>query len=232
MRSSRGRRAACAALLLAAFVGGPLAAEQGLGTESGTRIPQPKPAAIPTGSSLSEADRAQAVTEDFSACVVLRHRAAIKQALALSPLSADGHRRLAALATPDCLAGGELRIPQTVMRGMLFVALYRADFRAASPALSPDPVDYAKDLGGAENEPDGQAYVAIRQFGECVLRADPTGVRSLVLAAPGSAQERTALAELNPKLGNCLDRGANFTFSKIMLIGVLAETLYRVSRPA
>lgn len=199
--------------------------------ETGSHIQKPAPADIPTNA-MSEADRSRVAIMAFGQCVVLSQRSAVERVLALPPFDKATNRKLANLATSDCLRNGEISMPEAIMRGAVYRALYVADFGKAQPALPPAPIDYWQDVGGVSADAAAQEYVGLHQFGDCVVRRDPEHSRKFILSTVGSNGENAALAALVPELGPCVSAGSKLTFSKIMLTSALAEALYRESRAA
>jgi hypothetical protein len=80
---------------------------------------------------------------DLAECLVLKNRALAEKSVAF-PLGSDAADKVfRRLVTADCLAAGEARMSDRIMRGALFAALYRVDFAKEQPALleSPIPID-------------------------------------------------------------------------------------------
>lgn len=196
---------------------------------SGTHIDTPPPAEISQG--LSPADNARATMLAFGACVVQSRRAGVERALAISPLDDRYKRELRNLATNDCLRAGEIRFDFLLMRGSLFAALYRIDFRAGPGALAAEPIDFAADLHGADSG-DARDYLGLHQFADCVVRADPAAARALVMAPVAGRTEATAFATLGPRFSACIQQGQNIRFTRIVLTSLIAEALYRESKAA
>ena len=59
-------------------------------------------------------------------------------------------------------------------------------------------VDYRVDYGSA---PVDEGQVAIREFTDCVVRANPQAVRSMLLSVTASAAETARFGEIMPSLG-------------------------------
>lgn len=196
--------------------------------ELGTRIDRFKPAEINNVARLSERDQAQATMDEFATCMVDFGRQRATDFLALPP-GDEAKNAGQKLVSSECLRFGSMSFPVEILRGGLFRALYRKDFRISAPALSEKPIDYIADVGGKADGPIAVQYIALRQFGECVVRADVANSRELTLAPIGSTREKAAFKALNPHFGPCLQQGINASFSKQMLSGLIAESLYRLS---
>lgn len=221
-----------ARLALLAGLNSPALSQRRWTSETGSRIQVPAPAQIPYDSTMSKSDRAATVVRAFGVCAVMKDRRRVEATLAYPRFDPEYYKRLDALATSNCLASGSLKMPVDIMRFALYQGLYSINFAHKNPPFFNDPVDYWKDVGGQTQDPIKRDYVAMRQFGDCVAHADPANSRNLVLAAPGSDQGKAALKLLVPVLGPCIVEGARIEFSKPMLVGILAETLFRASTPA
>lgn len=186
------------------------------------------PAAVPDFSGLGSADRARAMMVAYGECVVRLSRGTVERALAASPVGSQGRAVVDRIAYSECPRYGGLSSNPALMRGALFAALYRADFGAAAPAIADMRLDYSKDVGGTDTA-ERRQYVGLRQFAECVVRADPASSRAFVLAPVGSHEDKAAFAALGAHFAPCLTKGVELTFSKTVLAGLVAETLYRQS---
>lgn len=192
--------------------------------------------------SLNALDRDPEVTarrtmSKYATCVVNKRSEKVREALRLFPKSSAEQRKLLKLAIQDCLAKGELTFVPALFRSALFEAMYKSDFRndpIAGLAELP-PIDYAANAPTKTDENSGlsaadiSSAIALRQFADCVVRADPVSSRTLIMTDVASADENAAFAELSPKLGPCLPETLELAFGKPVLRGLLAETLYRLS---
>ena len=192
----------------------------------GSRAPSAAPARIPDQVGLSDADRSRVAMIEYAQCVVDRHRGWVLAALAerISPPGSLG--KVGKLNVQECMGSNieRLRMRTELLRGAFYVAFYRSDF-GRSDASTPKVIDFASDVPG--KTPDEVQYVAMRQFGGCVVIRKAMTVRTAVLSPPGSPQERAAYGELSPSFGDCAEVGASVKFSKTFLSGLLAEVLYR-----
>lgn len=191
------------------------------------------------------------IFKNYTECVVRQHpRDAIQVVLTDTP-SGEIMRRYPSLITPDCLDAGELRIPggEFVLFGFA-EALLRRDYlhgfpediaQAAPLTHAPvDDTDYqpkpgkkisAKELAELQ-ERDKQAHAvrALSIYAECVARSDPDAALKLSLSDPGSSQESSAFATLQPALSSCLEKGKTITLEKTAVRGAIALDLYRLAK--
>lgn len=197
------------------------AAAQPIGSRLG---PPGKAAVIPQGN-LSAADTARVTIIDFSTCILKRDRKRVLAALALFP-SAAAENALSKLAADECLSEGEARFNSLLFRGALYISLYREQFGRQMPVLPAQSADYRAGALEPLDAVAGQA-IGLREFGECVVRADPATAHAIVVAKIGSAEETRLFTVLGPLLGPCLNEGLQVKFSKTVISGLLAEILYR-----
>jgi len=225
-RSKSARRLGVAGALAA--IPGVLAAAAPREAETGTRIPTPKPVTIPDRTGLSDADRARIALVAFGECAVARSPKLARQLVTTHADDPAAEKLLVSMATPDCLREGEMRMSSMLMRGAVFVGLYRSAYGRAQPALPADPTNFQDEVGNVA-EVAARQHIILREFGDCVVRAAPEQSRALLLAAPTGKAEQSAFGAIIPKLGPCLVEGNNVTFSKITLTGVIGEALFRLA---
>jgi len=149
--------------------------------------------------------------------------------LAMAPTDPELSAALQSLSTSDCLRSGELRMSTELMRGALFRALYRRDFLRAAPAFAEAPYDFSKAVSD-QTTLENQTYVILRRFASCAVRADPEDGRRLMLTAVASKAENEAFRGLTPHLGPCLPQGLEVKFSRMMIVNLVAEAMYRETK--
>ena len=221
-----GRRAITAAFVLS-MIAAPAGAQ-----ETGTLIQHRAAQAEYRGKNA-----ARLTMEQFAGCLVSRSRGRVTR---YANMRADdpGYRKymlsLFDAAGDECLSSGDLSFNAMVFRGTIFQALYAAEFPNSSA-----PIDFAavpntgfRDAYGPQVAPEARSVVALEQFGECVGRADGPGLRNLLNAVPGSAQETALFNALVPKFSGCIPKGETLAFSKVILKGALAEGMYWLSKAA
>ncbi len=188
-------------------------------------------AEIPTDRALSDEDRARIALNAYAQCLVRYDRRQVEHALAASVASAPSQAAMRGVAYDGCLFEGMLAIPVPVFRGALFGALYRRDYGPTSGGIGPRPLDFSQD-GADVGEADGRRYVGLHRFADCVMRGAPSDVRTALFATPASTTEATTLSGLSPAMSNCVVAGLKLSFTRTMLIGLLAEVAYREARSA
>jgi hypothetical protein len=178
---------------------------------------------------------ARVTMEQFAACLVSRSRGRVTR---YANMRADdpGYRKymlsLFHSMGDECLSSGDLAFNDIVFRGTVFQALYAVDFPSSSAPtdFSALPSTGFREAYGPQVAPEARSVVALEQFGECVGRADGAGLRNLLNAIPGSAQESALFNALVPKFSACIPKGETLAFSKVILKGALAEGMYWLSK--
>lgn len=216
-------------ILLAGLVAlGPVAASA---QDTGTRINRYPQAFNSSDIALSERDRSRQTMLDYARCLIRSNGVRVRAFVADFPETLKYQQRAKQMSTDACIGDGILGFNPGILRASLYTALYIDQFgRAASP-LPATPLDYALDTTG-QNADAANRYVVMRQFAECVVRADPAAARETVVAPIGSGREDAAYAALGDKLAPCLPQGSNIRFGRTALSGLLAEVLYRLSTTA
>lgn len=72
-----------------------------------------------------------------------------------------------------------------------------------------------------------RAPIVFIAIGECVARANPSGVMALLATEVGTPAERAALRAVSPALGGCVPAGVTFRMSPLLTRGYLAEGAFR-----
>lgn len=192
-------------------------------TDTGSLIPVPKRARIQEDAK-DQVDAARVTASDFARCVVARNPKGVARAIGLPPGPAAS-TAMTALATSECLDSGEMTIPQRLMRGAIFVELYRVRESKKVNIAPPQPLDLDNPIL-PEFQQDRMRY-ALLYFGGCVVKRDERDARGIVLLKTASPAQNDAFKAILPNLGPCLVSGQKIAFSKSIIEGILAEVLYR-----
>ncbi len=76
----------------------------------------------------------------------------------------------------------------------------------------------------------GFSYLS--KYGECVVRYNPAGAKSLLMTAPDSEDETARFRDIQQALGVCLGEGAKLAFGRVALRGTIATNYYRLAHAA
>lgn len=207
-----------------------------LAQETGTHIRSAPRAEIPSATNMSAVDKGRATLGLFAACIVDRTPGRARAYIGIFPGTEASSKAAKALATAECfVANGGceafMGFDERLLRGAIFAAFYRKTFKKKELQLDEVKTDYWPDTVGQVSA-SANEYVALRQFSDCVVHKDAPLSRALILAPVASDRERAALAALKPYFGPCMVEGLKVEFSKAMLFGLIAESLYRTSMAA
>jgi hypothetical protein len=185
------------------------------------------PAQVPDVNKMTAAERGRVVLDGYANCVVRASPRKVTAMLAMPMHSAEAEAASRRLTVDDCLSGGDLTFDTDVLRGSLYRALYRYEFATNDSKLQPLSMDTAFNAK-VTAQPN---YDPLRRFSECVVRDNAVASRDLVMAAAASTIEQSAFAQLKTSFSTCMAKGSEVRFSKTVLVGLIAEMLYRLSSP-
>jgi hypothetical protein len=148
------------------------------------------------------------------------------EVIAPEPWQDDSDKKLVKVVDERCLAEGQLSMPSNLLRGALYQVLYREKFASEPPALPSVPIDFAAGQQATLSD-DAKTEVALRQFGDCVVRRDIRDAHALVRSTPGSSAETAAIQALSPHFAPCVIQGAKWTLNRASVTAILSEVLYR-----
>lgn len=178
---------------------------------------------------------ARVTMEGFTACIVDRSQGRARKFIDLPVGSPEYKSLLKNMFDPsdECMADGQLRLSENLLRGGIFVALFQQDYKSKAIDAFPDDLNTGyRELYGDTVPSAAYSVVALEQFGECVARANPVLSRSLVLSYPASRQENDSVQALMPKFSACIPNGEKIELSKATVKGAVAEGLVRLTRAA
>ena len=66
-------------------------------------------------------------------------------------------------------------------------------------------------------------------FGECVVRTDTANAHRVIMAAPDSPQEDSAIQSIAPALNHCVTEGSQLKVARSLMRGILAVSYYRLA---
>lgn len=193
------------------------------------------------------------LADDYAACLVRNRHDVAAMAILSNADNSEILDRYPRLIDSSCLnSTGGLRFKADAFRYSLANALVRADLANVSlndlgdvlplqhlivqPEL-PEDVDL-KTLSRkarADHAEKVRSFTKaatisyMSQYGECVVRANPDGVKQVLLAKVATPEERARLQALMPSLSGCMPQGRSLTFSPVVLRGSLAINYYRLA---
>jgi hypothetical protein len=166
----------------------------------------------------------------FAQCIVSRSRGRLTSLLAM-PVGSSEAKKLGDTMFQregdECLSSGELSFSSTLVRGSYFEALYLQRFgRTVIDDFSTVKVHGYRDRYTQPYSAEATSAIVLEEYGECIVRKNPTAARVLIGSIPGSSLETATFTELAPSFGPCLSKSEKIAFSKTVLRGVMAEGLY------
>jgi hypothetical protein len=181
----------------------------------------------------SEMEGEKAMAE-FAQCVV-RSNSREKKALAYLQIPESDpalHHAGYQIARSDCARrGAQMRFKETLFSRSLYTALYQKYYRATPPAddLNIAPADYRSEFT-VTKIPVGDAQLALRTFGDCATKQNPKAVHDFVLSDLRSEAEKATVSKVVESLQQCLELDMTLKFSRTILKGLVAESLYKARK--
>jgi hypothetical protein len=164
-------------------------------------------------------------------CAARHNPASARKLFATPPGSKEEAKLIRLLGSEHCLPVGPglpyLDSERQLLRGVIAEAVLDQSRKkkAVDPALA--PFGYLSADAIASLDAKGQASLAGLDFAQCVVAASPAGVKALLDTNPTWDTQGKAIQQLQPYLGPCLPKGAQVSFSHLVLRGLLAEATYR-----
>jgi hypothetical protein len=121
-----------------------------------------------------------------------------------------------------------LEADHQLIRGVIAEAVYDQSGKNKAhvdPAVAPFGNLSADAMAALDAK--GRASLVGLDFAQCVVAASPDGVKALLNSSFVTGEQDKVLGQLQPYFAPCLPRGAQITFSKLMLRGLFAEAAYR-----
>jgi hypothetical protein len=108
---------------------------------------------------------------------------------------------------------------------------HRADPDVPQP-IGPDGkrVSAKKHQAALDAYEQARAYNYLSRYGECIVRTDTGGSRSLLMTTQDSEAEVNAFKHLQLALGTCVPEGQTLRFGRTALRGTIAINYYRLVR--
>jgi hypothetical protein len=175
---------------------------------------------------------AEQTMRDFARCVVSNKK---REAKALEFLrQPDGDPKQLALgkeiAVGGCAPpGSQMRFQPDLFSRSVYTALYRKYYGKLAPdnAVVTMPTDYSVEYA-VSSTPVPQSQLALRAFGDCTVASDAAAAHRFAISEMRGSDEKTALPGVMPSLEKCLQEGTKLKFSRTVLKGIIAESLYKI----
>jgi len=165
-------------------------------------------------------------------CAVRNDLPDAKKLFTTPPGSKDEAKVLRSLGAQNCglivYGGPALEADRQLMRGVIAEAVYD-QFRKTNGSIDPAaaPFGNLSEDAIASLDAKGRVTLAGLDIAQCIVAASPEGVKALLTKSSDPRDQDKAFGQLLPYFAPCVPKGAQITFSKVMLRGLIAEAAYR-----
>jgi hypothetical protein len=170
---------------------------------------------------------------EYVKCVADAKQSMVQKYLSTVPDSENSKKAYKPLIVSQCFNRqsfnlSELRFEDTLFRASFFDYLYRKN-QAASKKFdfsTLPPAEYSSEYDGKTANLPGVTVVQ-RKFGDCVVRQAGQEVDTLLSVDIWAPEEKIRISSISSTMGTCLPDGAELKFSRTLLRGTLAESMYK-----
>jgi hypothetical protein len=178
--------------------------------------------------------QAERVMRDFAKCVV-SNKSREAKAVAFLRLP-DGDLKQSAsgseIASSGCAPrGSQMRFQPELFSRSIYTALYRKYYLKSAPTdfSGMADADYRTEYQVGDT-PVSTEQLALRTFSDCTVRQNPVAAHLFAISEMQSDAEKTAVPTVTTSMQQCLNAGATLKFSRTILKGLIAESLYKFRR--
>lgn len=193
----------------------------------------PGPLAAQDGGMDKMSERmAEQTMRDFARCVVSSKKREVKALAFLKVPDGDPLQLQLGkeIAVGGCAPpGSEMRFQPDLFSRSVYTALYRKYYGKTSPesgqwaAVS----DYRSEYS-VSTTPVPDMQLALRDFADCTARGDVLAAHRFAISEMRGSEEKAALPGVMVWMQKCLPEGTQLRFSRTILKGLLAESLYKM----
>ena len=200
----------------------------------------------------------RALMHAYAKCVVRRQAAKASEALRINADNGTIARKYGMLISGECLGretvgGVKMSFSGDLYRYALADAMVNHELAAHEmPELSTlprldhrEPGEAPSEIAASGRKLSGKkleearlghsravAYAFLSKYGECIVRVDSRGSKSLLLTVPDSQEETAGFNALRPALATCMPEGSTVRFGRTALRGSVAINYYRLAHAA
>jgi hypothetical protein len=175
---------------------------------------------------------AEQTMRDFARCVVSSKK---REAKAVEFLKVpDGDPRQRDLGTKIAVSGcaptgSKMQFQPDLFSRSVYTALYRKYYGKTPPETDKWTVatDYTSEYS-VSTTPVRQQQLALRAFADCTASGDAPAAHRFAISEMRGSEEKAALPSVMVWLQKCLPEGTQLRFSRTVLKGLLAESLYKM----
>jgi hypothetical protein len=174
--------------------------------------------------------QAERTMRDFARCVVANKKREAKAVEFLKLPDGDPHQFIQGngIASSGCAPpGSQMRFQPDLFSRSIYAALYTKYYLKDPPAdLSAiAPADYQLEYKSTTAVSPQQ--LALRTFADCTVRGDVLAAHNFAISEIQSVAEKDTVPRVVAAMQQCLETGSTLKFSRTILKGLVAESLYK-----
>ena len=168
---------------------------------------------------------------DFAKCVVSSKKREAKAMEFLKIPDGDPMQEELgkAISVSGCaMPGSQMRFSGDLFSRAIYTALYGKYYKKTAPEnLVFDTTDNYQSEFVTTGTPVGASQIAFRRFADCTVKGDANAAHNFALSEIKSKDEVAALPLVMTAMQSCLSKGSQLRFSRTVLKGLVAESLYK-----
>ena len=174
---------------------------------------------------------AERAMRDFSKCVISSSKREAKALEFLKIPDGDPQQGVLgrAIAVGDCAQpGSQMRFSNDLFSRAVYTALYSKYFKNSAPEnlVFESGTDYSLEYV-VTTVPVDPKQIMFRTFADCTVQNDAVSAHKFALSEMHSKDEVVALPLVMTAMQSCLSKGSQLRFSRTVLKGLVAESLYK-----
>jgi hypothetical protein len=183
-----------------------------------------------------EAKVSETMMAEYAACIADYKEKQVSSYINTIPYSKKSEASYKPLLEGECVSKQNFNLTSITFddiqfRASIYDFLYRQAYKntASLDYSQLEPSKYTAEYSG-DSESIPAVTLVQRKFGDCVVRLAPNETRDLLSQKIWSEDESTRISALSPAMGQCLTSGLQLKFSRTLLRGTLAESLYKFNQ--
>jgi hypothetical protein len=183
-----------------------------------------------------EAKVSETMMAEYAACIADYKEKQVATYIKTIPYSKQSETSYKPLIDGECVNKQNFNLTSITFddiqfRASIYDFLYRQAYKntANLDYSKVEPSTYVAEYSGDVSSIPPVTLVQ-RKFGDCVVRLAPNEARALLSHKIWSEDEKTRISALSPAMGQCLTSGLQLKFSRTLLRGTLAESLYKFNQ--
>ena len=174
---------------------------------------------------------AENAMRDFAKCVVSSSKREAKALEFLKIPDGDPQQEVLgkAISVSGCaMPGSQMRFSGDLFSRAIYTALYGKYYKKTAPEnLVFETLDNYQSEFVTTGTPVQPSQIAFRTFADCTVKGDAAAAHRFALSEIKSKAEIAALPMVMEAMQQCLSKGSQLRFSRTVLKGLVAESLYK-----